>query len=342
MTPKSLLASIALPASVVARKSTLPIIECLRIADGRITGTDLERQISAAVDLDLRCCVPADRLTAALKALPADCDLRLDMQEQRLRVRGARSKFMLPTLPVEDFPQQEWVEPDVVIESPAELSAAIRTAEPAMAVHDVRYYLVGIGTHSGAVNGTNGHWVARHESSVLPDGIIIPAASVPMLLAALDEETVRYAVNERGLHVAANGYRMSTKLIEGRYPDVERVTPKTHGPECWEVVREGFIAAAASVHRMLGKERPGAEITIRDGVMRFHAENVGEEAETELACEGPSFRADFNLDYILAAARVLEGDALMLSTPRGQDGVLLMTGSNPAQRAAVMPMRIRP
>lgn len=340
MTPKTLLADIALPASAVAKKSSLPIIECLHIHEGRITGTDLERQISAAVDLDLSCCVPADRFQAALKALPPDCELKLDMQEHRLRVRGGRSKFMIPTLPVADFPVQEWVEPDVVIENPAEVAAAMRTVEPAMSVHDVRYYLVGMATKDGSLNATNGHWMAKHDCAELPADIIIPRASVPMLLSAMDEETVRYGVNDRGLHIAANGYRLSTKLVEGKYPDVSRYWGRKTFTSTWSVDREQFIAALNAARGMITKSFPCAEFSIADGVLRIAYTNAGEEAEAEVACEGSAYRQGFNVEYMLLAAKALSGETLTLSSSAGDRDEMHLRGDNTAQRCVVMPARM--
>ena len=342
MTPKSLLADIALPASAVAKKSSLPIIECLHINKGRITGTDLERQISAAVDLDLSCCVPADRFQAALKALPPDCELKLDMQEQRLRVRGGRSKFMIPTLPIDDFPSQEWVEPDVVVENPSDVAAAIRTVEPAMALHDVRYYLIGIGVQDGALNATNGHWMAKHDCKSLPDGIIIPRSSVPMLLTALDEETVRYGVNDRGLHIAANGYRLSTKLIEGKFPDCGLYWRKRGYAQTWTVDREEFAAAASSVNDGRPKSKfSGAMVKVADGAMTFEYAQAGEEAQSQISCDGPAYECAFDLEYLVAAAKTIGGERLTLSSDLG-DGrsELCLTGDDPAQRVVIMPVRV--
>lgn len=339
MTPKSLLADIALPASAADKRGTMPILGCLHIHEGRITGTDLERQISAAVDLDLSCCVPADRFQAALKALPPECELRLDMQEHRLRVRGGRSKFMIPTLPVADFPVQEWTEPDVVVEDPVELAAAIRTAEPAMAVHDVRFYLVGIGIQNDAVNGTNGHWGAKHDCAELPNGIIIPRASVPMVLSALDEETVRYSVNERSLCIAANGYRMSTKLVEGKYPDVSRYWNIQHHAKHWQVNRAEFIAALSSVHGMRQDKASIGLVKVQDGSMSFHFARNGEEAEATVACDGPSHECGFDFSYLLDAAKVLDGTMLTMSQA-DTGSVMVVTGENEKQRVIVMPARV--
>lgn len=339
MTPKSLLADIALPASAVARKSSLHILECLRIADGRVTGTDLEREISAAVDLDLSCCVPADRFQAALKALPPDCELRLDMQEKRLRIRGGRSKFMIPTLPVEDFPTMEWVEPEEIIESPTELAAAIRTAEPAMAVHDVRTYLIGIGIQNGAVNGTNGYWGAKQDCAALPDGIVIPRASVPMVLSALDEETVRYSVDERSLCISANGYRMSTKLVEGKYPDVSRYWNIAHHAKCWQVNRDEFITAVSSVHGMRQDKSSIGLLKVADCQMSLNLSRNGEEAEATIAGDGPNMESGFDFAYLLDAAKVLEG-AMLTMSQADTGSVMVMTGENEKQRVIVMPARV--
>lgn len=339
MTPKTLLADIALPASAVAKKSSLPIIECLHIHEGRITGTDLERQISAAVDLDLSCCVPADRFQAALKALPPDCELKLDMQEQRLRIRGGRSKFMIPTLPVEDFPTMEWAEPDEVIESPTELAAAIRTAEPAMAVHDVRFYLIGIGIQNDAVNGTNGYWGAKYDCAGLPNGIIIPRASVPMVLSALDEETVRFSVNERNLHIAANGYRMSTKLVEGKYPDVSRYWKIEHHAKHWQVNRAEFVTAVSSVHGMRPDKDSIGLVKVHDGSMSFQFSRNGEEAEATVTCDGSQWECGFDFGYLLDAAKILDGTMLTMSQA-DSTSVLVVTGDNAKQRVIVMPARV--
>lgn len=339
MTPKSLLASIALPASTVDKRGTLPILGCLRIADGRVTANDLEREISATIDLDLSCCVPAGRFQAALKALPPECELRLDMQEHRLRIRGGRSKFMIPTLPVEDFPNFEWSEPEEIIESPTELAAAVRTAAPAMAVHDVRFYLIGVATQNGAINGTNGHWAAKHECNALPDGIIIPRASVPMVLSALDEETVRFSVNERNLHIAANGYRMSTKLVEGKFPDVNRYWRIEHHRNAWTVSRDEFITAVLSVRGMRQDKSSIGRVKVADGSMSFHAERNGEEAEATISVDGPAHECGFDYSYLLAAAKVLDGTQLTMSQA-DTGSTLVMTGDNDAQRVVIMPARV--
>jgi DNA polymerase-3 subunit beta len=343
MTPKALLDAIALPASAVSKRSTLHILECLRIADGQATGTDLEREISASVDLDLSCCVSAGRLMAALKALPADCDAKIDMDKDRLRVRGGRSKFMIPTLPVEDFPRMDWTEPGTAIEKPGDVAEAIKTVEPAQAVQDVRFYLIGIGTQSGAVHAADGAWAAMHTCAALPDGIIIPRASVPMLLTALGEETVRYGLGDRGLCLAANGYRMSTKLIDAKYPDMTRHWAPKHSAT-WEVSRDEFVTAVSAIYAMRDrsfKRRPIAEFVIAGGQMRIALAwaGNGEDAETSIACDGPSFTQAYDLEYMQAAASAMHGDTLALCQPLGENTALYLRGTNEAQRAVVMPAR---
>src|SRR5699024_8807153 len=234
---------------VVERKQTMPILSCLLI-DARgdhvvITATDLELELitycSAAVGAEGSCAIPARKLFDICRGLADDAEINIDIHEGRARVRSGRARFMLSLMPGEDWPRIEDFESERRLEiAEATLERLFRKTEFAMAQQDVRYYLNGLllSMRSDRVRcvATDGHRLALSEAAVElaldePVEAIVPRKAIVELVKLLEsgsESTIALQLSRNHLRIELPGLKFTTKLIDGRFPDYERVIPENN------------------------------------------------------------------------------------------------------------------
>ena len=234
---------------IVERRHTLPVLAnvLLRKTGGEIefTTSDLEIQVRTRADFDgdagnFSTTVGARKLIDILRTLPADQNVTLSSAQNKLLLSGGKSRFTLQTLPSEDFPLvQEAADFGPMFSVPQKsLKALIAQVHFAMAVHDIRYYLNGIlfvaEGKSLTLVATDGHRLALAQATLeveMPkQEVILPRKTVLELQRLLrDEDTpieMRFAGNQAKF--AFSGMEFVTKLVEGKFPDYNRVIPKSH------------------------------------------------------------------------------------------------------------------
>ena len=283
--------------SVVERRTTIPILAnvLLEASDGKLTfrATDLDIEIvdtaEAQVDQAGACTVSAHMLHDIVRKLPegAQIALALDPEASRLAVRAGRSSFQLPTLPVQDFPQMasETYEANFAVPAPT-LRRLFDKAKFAISNEETRYYLNGVYLHAAERDGapvlrcvaTDGHRLARVDAA-LPDaasglpGVIVPRKTVGELRRLLDDDGTEIAVSvsETKIRFAAPGMTLTSKVIDGSFPDYARVIP---GRE-----RQGDAGRCQGVctGRRSGRDRKlGAEPSGQDGLGGGSARALGQ------------------------------------------------------------------
>jgi DNA polymerase-3 subunit beta len=345
---------------VVERRQTMPILSnVLLIArDGQlsITATDLEVELVAETDVDTdtggEITVSGRKLLDICRALPEGTTVSVSLSGEKLAVKGGRSKFNLATLPAAEFPVIEDIKAGQTIEvSQGALGTLIEKTHFSMAQQDVRYYLNGMlletgGTHLRAV-ATDGHRLALCQTdlagSLDEQQVIVPRKGVlelQRLLTGEGELNIELGANH--IRIQLDGIRFTSKLIDGRFPEYERVIPKESSNEL-KADRGEFKGALQRTAILSNEKYRGIRLVIRDSGVVLQAHNPEqEEAEEELEVEynGEDIEIGFNVNYLLDALGAVEGGDVTLSVQDSNSSCLIREPGNTDCTFVVMPMRL--
>ena len=348
--------------SVVEKRQTLPILSnlmlVLRQGSLEITGTDLEIEIKTSVEVNAKgegdFTIPARKLIDICRALPDGSEITLDLEGDRAILRAGRSRFTLSTLPAKDFPANEGSLADLSFRIKArELRQLLEKTAFAMARQDVRYYLNGMllelrDRRFNAV-ATDGHRLARASRSVDFDGkealqIIVPRKTVLELVRQLGdaEDAVNVEVAAKFIRVALDSTVITSKLIDGRYPDYERVIPRGEGMIA-SVDREGFRQALARTAILSNEKYKGVRLTFDSGLLRLQAHNPEQEEAVEelsIGYEQEPVAMGFNVDYLLDVLGAVGGQEVDVRITDASSSIVIAEEGEQANTYVVMPMRL--
>ena len=350
-------------AGIVERRHTLPILAnvLLRKTGDQIefTTSDLEIQVrtEAALGGDegtLATTVGARKLIDILRALPADQVVTLTAAANKLTLTGGKSRFTLQTLPADDFPLvNEAADFGPAFSVPQKtLKMLINQVHFAMAVHDIRYYLNGIlfvaeGKQLTLV-ATDGHRLglaqAQLETDIPKQEVILPRKTVLELQRLLrDEDTpieMRFAGNQAKF--SFSGMQFVTKLVEGKFPDYNRVIPKNHKNS----VTLGRVTLLASLQRaaiLTSEKFKGVRVNIEPGTLRIASSNAEQEEakeEIEIDYNGDTIEVGFNVTYLMDALANIPHDMVRIDLQDGNASALITVPEQTGFKYVVMPMRI--
>ncbi|MFO1267645.1 MAG: DNA polymerase III subunit beta [Rubrivivax sp.] len=351
-------------AGIVERRHTLPILANVLLRKNgpsvEFTTSDLEIQVRTRAELggdagELRTTVGARKLIDILRALPADQTVTLTSAANKLTLQAGKSRFTLQTLPADDFPLvSESVDFGPVFAVPQKtLRDLINQVHFAMAVHDIRYYLNGIlfiaeGTTLTLV-ATDGHRLALAQSplaSAVPtrQEVILPRKTVLELQRLLrDEETpidMRFANNQA--RFTFSGMEFVTKLVEGKFPDYNRVIPKNH-KNIVSLGRAPLLAALQRAAILTSEKFKGVRMNVEPGVLRISSNNAEqEEAKEELEVDynGDAIEIGFNVTYLIDALGNVSQETLRIELQDSSASALFTLPDQPGFKYVVMPMRI--
>lgn len=351
-------------AGIVERRHTLPVLAnvLLRKQSGRIEliTSDLEIQIRTEAELggdegDLAVTVGARKLIDILRSLPPEQVLSLTASGNRLNLQGGKSRFLLQTLPAEDFPLvNENVDFGSVFTMPQKiLRSLLNQVHFAMAVHDIRYYLNGIlfiaEGSSLTLVATDGHRLALAQAQLQTDvpsrqEVILPRKTVLELQRLLrDEETpihMRFAGNQARFEFGA--LHFITKLVEGKFPDYNRVIPRNHR-NGFTVGRQPLLSCLQRVAILTSDKFKGVRINLDPGQLRMAANNAEQEEaqeELEIDYEGDSIEIGFNVGYLIDALANAQDEMVRIDLQDGSASALFTLPQQPGFKYVVMPMRI--
>jgi DNA polymerase-3 subunit beta len=317
----------------------------------------MELSATAAIPCDGAAAIPCRKLLDVVRALPPAAVIRAQMDGDRLIVRSGRARFALATLPAEGFPAFDHgtrAEPAAV--DPAILTAGLQSVAYAMGVTDVRYYLNGLLLEAAAgemsLVASDGHRLARF---VAPCDAVIPPCLVPRgVVLALARTlkgaaSVALAVGRPGkssqhntLTVDLPGLRLSCKLIDGKFPDFQRVMPREI-TETIIVNRAALLGALDQAALLSDEKYKGAVVGVDAAALRITAANPEhEEAEitVDATLEGAAFEIGFNAVYLAAALDRLAGEAVTLEFPDSRGSCVVRDPDDGRQTHIVMPMRL--
>jgi len=346
---------------VVERRQTMPILANLLLVakDGEllITATDLEVELVASAQIDLEASgeitVPGRKLLDICRALPEDAEITIALSGDKLGVRSGRSKFSLTTLPASEFPTVEDISgKEAVKVEQATLVKLLEKTHFSMAQQDVRYYLNGLLLETSKKQlravATDGHRLALCEVEIDSNEageqqVIVPRKGVLELQRLLTGEgSVELELGSNHIRVQLDGIRFTSKLIDGRFPEYERVIPDEADNELL-ADRELFKGALQRTAILSNEKYRGIRLIIRDNGVVLQAHNPEqEEAEEELevSYKGDDIEIGFNVNYLLDALGAIESDQVTLSIVDGNSSCLLREPGKDDCKYVVMPMRL--
>ena len=346
---------------VVERRQTMPILaNVLLVAkDGNVavTATDLEVELVANAEVEVEgageVTVPGRKLLDICRALPEEASLSIALSGEKLAIKSGRSKFSLMTLPAADFPTVEDINAGQTIGLPqATLCKLLDKTHFSMAQQDVRYYLNGLlvetdGKHLRAV-ATDGHRLALCQVKLggkkMPEQqVIVPRKGVLELQRLLSGEgDVDLQLGSNHIRIELEGIRFTSKLIDGRFPEYDRVIPQDTSNEL-SADRDLFKGALQRTAILSNEKYRGIRLIIRDSGVVLQAHNPEqEEAEEELevSYKGDDIEIGFNVNYLLDALGAIESAEVTLSVVDSNSSCLLREPGNDDCKYVVMPMRL--
>jgi DNA polymerase III subunit beta len=357
-----LLRALSLVAGVVERRQTLPILSYVVLnQDGNsatLTGTDLEIEVVAKVRAlasgKAEVTLPARKLLDICRALPAGSTVELRREGEKVLVKAGRSRFSLVTLAASEFPRLEVAAGDVVLRvSQDELESALSQTQFCMAQQDVRYYLNGLlfeirGEKLRFV-GTDGHRMAVAEIGVRTEGkkdgqVIVPRKGVQEMIRLLQPgaEVVEIHIGGNHMQVRTENVVFSSKLIDGRYPDYNKVLPTGLGKRA-ELDREAFREALSRAAILSNEKYRGVRLEFSGKSLRISAHNPEqEEALEEIGVEyqGEPLEIGFNVSYMLDAVGALRGEKVQMGLNDPSASCLMTAPGQDYPQYVVMPMRL--
>ena len=346
---------------VVERRQTMPILSNVLLVarDGElsVTATDLEVELVARADVDVETggeiTVSGRKLLDICKALPDGAKVNISVSGEKLAVRSGRSKFSLATLPAAEFPTVEDIKAGKTVSVPQDvLGRLIEKTHFSMAQQDVRYYLNGMLFETGGkflrTVATDGHRLALSEAEL--DGanldeqqVIVPRKGVLELQRLLvGEGSLDVEFGPNHVRVQLEGIRFTSKLIDGRFPEYDRVIPQESSNEL-KAEKDVFRSALQRTAILSNEKYRGIRLIIRDSGVVLQAHNPEqEEAEEEVEVEysGDDIEIGFNVNYLLDAIGAVDGNVVTLSVVDSNSSCLVREPGNEGSKFVVMPMRL--
>jgi DNA polymerase-3 subunit beta len=354
--------------SVVERRNTIPILANVLIQahDERIalTATDMDLDIveraPAHVAASGATTAPAHTLYDIVRKLPEGAEIELDGggDKERLTVRAGRSNFTLPALPTSDFPA---ISGDALNHSftlaGAELKSLIDRTRFAISTEETRYYLNGIYLHATRSNevqvlravATDGHRLARVEMP-LPDGasgmpgVILPRKTVTELRKLIEEteSPVGVSLSDTRVRFSFDEVVLSSKLIDGTFPDYERVIPQSND-KVMEVDCKAFAEAVDRVATISTEKSRAVKLSLNNGTLVLSATSPDAGSATEeleVNYKASPIEIGFNSRYLLDITQQIEGDGARFMMADSASPTIVRDLADATALYVLMPMRV--
>jgi DNA polymerase-3 subunit beta len=357
-----LLSSLQNIIGAIERRQTLPILGNIlfHAYEGAlfITATDLEIEMVCFVPTaeipNFQTTIPARKLLDICKALPDGSDITLNIEENKVTLVSNRSRFTLSTLPAKDFPSLDDINSQHEFSIPQKaLKSLIDKTSFAMAQQDVRYYLNGILVElsTGLIKlvATDGHRLALSEYKVdieldIDKQIIIPRKGVMELARLLNttDSLVKLTLSQNHIKVETDKLSFTSKLIDGKFPDYNRVIP-IDGNKLMTVSRNTLKQAMSRISILSNEKYRGIRLTLTEGNLAIQANNPDqEEAEEELAVnyDESEIEIGFNVTYIIDVLNVLTSEDVQLKLKDSNSSCIVSDISDSSSLYVVIPMRL--
>lgn len=348
---------------IVERRHTLPILSnvLLERKGNRLTflATDIEIQVTTAVEeespgQDGAVTVGARKLQDILRLLPESAEVSLALEENKMVVKAGKIRFSLQTLPANDFPRMTLAEGETreLKLTQGAFKNLLAKTQFSMAAQDVRYYLNGLlllleGQELRAV-ATDGHRLA-YASMPLGEEFarqeaILPRKTVLELnrLLADNEEPLNVSFSGNQVRFAFGSVVLVSKLIDGKFPDYQRVVPatlKNHLIFDRQVLMQAMVRAAI----LTNEKFRGVRIVINNNSLRIVVANAEQEEaqeEMEVSYQGEELDIGFNVSYLLDVLNNIHTQNVQWSFNDASSSALISIPDDNSFKYVVMPMRI--
>ncbi|NOX09352.1 MAG: DNA polymerase III subunit beta [Gammaproteobacteria bacterium] len=346
---------------VVERRSTMPILANILIkAKGNklnLTATDLEVELSSEVETEIKeegeITVPARKLLDICRTLPEGANLNVSQKDDHIIIRSAKSRFSLSCLPATDFPIVEnIVSAKSFVIAQEDLKSVIESTHFSMAQQDVRYYLNGLMFELSSERlrtvATDGHRLALGDFEIAIDDVeepyqvIVPRKGIQELLRLLEEGEAKVEIGSNHIRIYSENTRFTSKLIDGRFPDYQRVVPK--GGDKNVIVERDILRQALTRTSILSNEKyKGIRFLLESGLLKIQAHNPEQEEaeeEIEIDYQGESLEIGFNVTYLLDALSAVTSDQVQMILSDTNSSCLVKSPVTEAYKYVVMPMRL--
>lgn len=347
---------------VVERRQTIPILGNLLLrAEGgvlRVCGSDLEVEIESSVAAEVvmggDVTVPAKKLADICRSLAENAELRIKVAGDRCVITADRGRYILGTLPAHDFPKMDTEGMEEVVElEEGTLKRVLEKTAFAMAQQDVRYYLNGLlfQVEEGRIRAvaTDGHRLAAYEhmcdvSVAGARSVIIPYKTVNELRRQLGtgSAAIRLEIGERLIRVFVGDTVTSSKLVDGKYPEFERVIPA--GLKKVAIAERELLRRALGRTAILSNEKHrGVRLTFEENCLRLIAHNPEQEEaveDMEVEYRGESTTVGFNVGYLADLLGAVDSERVEVNFDDGNASSLWRGVGAKGEIFVVMPMRL--
>ena len=344
--------------AAASRGGALPVLSGVRIelAGNRLTltGSDLDLTISVSVtvngDSDGMAVIPAKLASDIVRSLEPGA-VSFEVVEDEARITSGRSDFSLRLIPADEFPHLAEPGGDAVTLSASEFSAALHQVVPAASADDSRPILTGVllaAEESGLrLVATDSYRLAVRDlpgTSVLAEGqsVLVPSRALGELGRLLgDAEEVTLRLGERDASFEIGDVRLSTRLIEGEFPNYRGLIPASH-PNRLTVGREVLLDAVRRV-RLMARESTPVRMVMKPDALELLAvtQDVGQaHEELDASFDGTELTVAFNPEFLIQGAEVTSGDEITLETIDALKPALLRSPDSPDFLYLLMPVRV--
>ena len=350
---------------VVEKRQTLPILGnvLLSVAEKKLTltGTDLEVELSGEVKLDNDASsgditVPARKLFDICRSLPEGSEIKAKAENHKLTLTAANGRFSLSTLPATEFPKTKdaanGVEASIDV---AQLKQMIERTQFAMAHQDVRYYLNGslweIEKSRLASIATDGHRLALCKIPVQAEAVensakvIVPRKAILEIVRIISEagKTIKFVISANHIRVCSEGFVLTSKLIDGRFPDYQNVIPRD-GKSQLSIERDVLKPVLARVAILSNEKYRGVRLVLEDNQLKVMANNPEhEEAEETIEVDYSAERIEIglNVTYLLDVLNTMPSGKVLFIFSGPEKSVLIEHENDELDALnVVMPMRL--
>lgn len=360
----TLLEPLQMVMGVVEKKQTLPILANVLLSmepnSLEVIGTDTEVELIGQMPLldqqeSYKITVPGRKLMDICRSLPDDSNIEISQDNDKLILKSGRSRFTLTTLPAAEFPNLDALDSQTEFQmAQKDLLRLFQQTYFAIAQQDVRYYLNGLlfETHNNLLRAiaTDGHRLALSEisatiSTAEKNQVIIPRKGVLELMRLLDDSETPVSIRMGTHHIQIQGshFTFTSKLIEGRFPDYERVIPK-NGDKTVIIERDTFKKSLSRAAILCNEKFKGVRLELNPNLLRLLANNPEHEvAEEELVIDYDSGDIDigFNVVYLQDVLSTIKSDLVKLTFTDSNSSVLIEGEPSDDQTLyVIMPMRL--
>lgn len=346
---------------VVERRQTLPVLGNVLVNAARktvkFTATDLEVELQAQVNMVVdepgEITLPARKLLDICRALPDEALIEISIRKERATLKSGNSRFTLATLPASEFPVVEKIKKGRKFTLPqAALLNLIDRTSFSMAQQDVRYYLNGLMLEHGEGTlravATDGHRLAMCEQAIegveAGEQVIVPRKGIQELHRLLEDsdQVLQVEIGSNHLRITTPDLRFTSKLIDGQFPDYQRVIPKD-ADKVLTIDREKLRQALTRTSILSNEKYRGIRLELSHNLLKIQSHNPEKEEATEeleVDYKNDPLTVGFNVTYLLDVLSVLDSETVELLLSDANSSVLIRKPGHETCRYVVMPMRL--